>query len=76
MAGNDPDYARCIELLKTARKERGITQTALAGRLGKPQSFVSKFENSERYLTVSEFVKVARAIGLPLTEAMQAMGWE
>jgi transcriptional regulator with XRE-family HTH domain len=50
--------------LKRARVDAGLTQVALAGRLRKPQSFVSKYEQGERSLDVLEYVAVARAIGL------------
>jgi transcriptional regulator with XRE-family HTH domain len=46
-----------------ARKKAGLTQAALAARLGRPQSFVSKYEGGERRLDVVEFLEVARAVG-------------
>ena len=46
-----------------ARKEAGLTQAALATRLGRPQSFISKYESGERRLDVLEFLEVARAVG-------------
>ncbi len=51
--------ARLVE----ARKKAGITQTQLAVRLGRPQSFVAKYEGRERRLDVAEFVGIARTIG-------------
>ena len=75
MALDDPEYARCVELLRTFRKQKGITQAALADALSKPQSFVSKYENFERYLNVAEFVRVAKAIGLPIGELANALDW-
>lgn len=33
--------------LKRARKKQRLTQAALAARLGKPQSFISKLERGE-----------------------------
>ncbi len=41
-----------------------MTQTALSNRLGRPQSFVSKYERGERRLDVVEFAEVARALGI------------
>jgi transcriptional regulator with XRE-family HTH domain len=41
-----------------------LTQVALAKKLGRPQSFVSKFERGERRLDVIEFLEVARALSL------------
>jgi hypothetical protein len=40
-----------------------LTQTDLTRKLGRPQSFVSKFETGERRLDAIEFLDVARALG-------------
>ena len=62
------EYGQAVEALVSARKERQILQTELARRLGKPQSFVSKFESRERRLDISEFVAICRAMGIsPVT---------
>ena len=57
------EYERFRQMLIEARKERGLTQVDIAERLGKPQSFVSKYERGERRLDVVEFLEVAKAIG-------------
>jgi transcriptional regulator with XRE-family HTH domain len=44
-----------------ARKDANFTQVALAEALGKPQSFVAKYENGERRLDVVEFILVIRS---------------
>ncbi len=51
-------------LLVDARLNAGLTQVALAKKLGRPQSFVSKFERGERRLDVIEFLDVARGLGV------------
>jgi transcriptional regulator with XRE-family HTH domain len=53
-----------LELLARTRKAAGLTQQDLAGRLGRPQSFVSKVELGERRLDVIEFLELCRAIGM------------
>jgi transcriptional regulator with XRE-family HTH domain len=58
------EYGRFRALLVEARKGSGLSQAGLAERLGKPQSFVSKFEHGERRLDVVEFRQVAVAIGI------------
>jgi len=50
------------ELLVKARKRAGLTQVQLAERIGRPQSFVSKYEAGERRLDVVEFIGLARAL--------------
>lgn len=60
-----------IELLVQARKDDGITQVELGKRLGRRQTFVSKFELGERRLDVAEFVTVSRAIGADPYRLMQ-----
>lgn len=55
-------YERLTKALANARREAGLTQTEVAGRLRRPQSFVSKYEQGERQLDVVEFVAVCRAL--------------
>ena len=57
-------YERLRSLIIEARKRAGLTQVELARKLGRPQSFVSKYEIGERRLDVVEFVDVAAAIGV------------
>lgn len=55
---------RARRLLVEARASAGLSQQELAARLGRPQSFVSKYEHGERRLDVGEFVEIAAALGL------------
>ena len=57
-------YRHFRTLLTDARLRAGLTQASLSKKLGRPQSFVSKFENGERRLDVIEFLDVARALRL------------
>lgn len=52
-----------IAFIASTRRAAGITQTELAERLGKPQSFVSKVERGERRLDVIEFCQVSECLG-------------
>jgi transcriptional regulator with XRE-family HTH domain len=65
-----PSYEAAIRVLVEVRSELGLSQRALADRLGKSRSFVSKIENRERQLDFVEFIAVARAMGLMPTELM------
>lgn len=58
------EYAKLREQFIQARKSTGLTQVDLADRLGRPQSFVSKYERGERRLDVVEFCEVCHALGV------------
>lgn len=62
-----------IRALIKARGEAGITQQVLAGRLGKPQSFVSKFETGERQLNFIEVIEVMEALGVDPVEEFERL---
>lgn len=57
------EYARLIQLLVAVRHKAGVRQQALAKKLGKPQSFVAKYEGGERRIDVVEFVTIIEALG-------------
>ena len=57
-----PSYDEFRGSLSAARKKAGLSQLELAEKLGKPQSFVSKYERGERRLDVIEFFQVAEAL--------------
>lgn len=57
-------------LLVEARKATGLTQAELADALGKPQSFVAKYENGERRIDVVEFVDITAALGIPASDLL------
>ena len=56
------EYEIFRKLLTQYRNEASVTQFALAKKLGKPQSYVSKYESGERRLDVIEFLKIAEAL--------------
>lgn len=56
-------YDRFRKMLVAARKDTGLTQIEVAEALGRPQSFVSKYERGERRLDVVEFLELSHAIG-------------
>lgn len=59
---HSPEQRVLVEMLRQARQEAGLLQVELAERLGRPQSFVSKYESGERRLDLIEL----RAICLVL----------
>ena len=48
------------------REQKGLTQVELAGLLGKPQSFVSKYESGERKLDLPELDDICKALDATL----------
>ena len=43
-----------------------MTQVQIAERLGRPQSYISKYERGERRLDFSEFVELADVLGIDI----------
>jgi hypothetical protein len=62
--GGERPADRLRRRLYEARRARGLRQVDLAERLGRPQSFVSNYERGDRRLEVSEFINIARVLGL------------
>ncbi len=58
------EYQHFRAMLTQARQASGLTQTQVAEQLGKPQSYVSKYENGERRLDVPEFIQLADVLGI------------
>src|ERR1700722_18594138 len=60
-----------LKCLINARKRANLTQQQLADRIRTPQSFVSKYENGARRLSLVEFLRIVHVMGadpLPLFE--------
>ena len=58
-----PEHIALMGVLREARLAASMTQADLAGRLGRPQSYVAKIETGERRVEVVEFILIARAMG-------------
>lgn len=61
---NSAQYQIAISWLVNQRHLRGVTQSELSEKLGKHQSFVSKYENGERRLDVAEVVEICGVLGV------------
>jgi len=66
-------YGRFRALLRKVREEAGLTQTALAKKLGKAQTFVSKSEIGERRMDLLETVDFCRACKVTLSQFMDRL---
>lgn len=56
------DHRHLVDVLAQARKESHLTQTELANRIGKDQTFISLIERSQRRVDVLEFYALAKAM--------------
>jgi transcriptional regulator with XRE-family HTH domain len=55
-------YKALIGLLVARRQAAGMTQSDLAARLGKSESFVARLETGQRRITVVEFMTLAKIL--------------
>ena len=56
------------KLLRDIRREAELKQEEIASQLGKPQSYVSKYESGERKLELPEIEAICRATGISLAQ--------
>lgn len=63
-------YTKIVALLIERRKKLAYTQLELAEKLGKPQSYVAKYEGMTRTLDVPEFIAVCKALDLRPSKVM------
>jgi len=66
-------YASLVERLIELRKARGLLQSEVAARLGKPQQFVSKVENRDRRLDAIELYQYVKALDADPVELVAAV---
>jgi transcriptional regulator with XRE-family HTH domain len=62
-----PEQVELVRLLREKRKDAGLSQIELAKRLGRSQSFVSKYESGELRLDLVELNLICRALGISLS---------
>ena len=63
-----PAYRRLCDWLVAGRRAQNLTQVQLAERLGRPQSFVSKYERGERRLDFVEVFDTAEALHVDMCD--------
>ena len=71
---SDRRYEELRQALAAARSQVGLTQSDVALRLGRPQSFVSKYENGERTLDLIEFLDVCSVLSCDPNEVLHDLG--
>lgn len=52
------------EILKDARKSAGITQQALAEKIGKKREYIAMLEKGETDMQLSTFILISESLGL------------
>lgn len=57
-------YDFLYKTLIALRKEKNLSQKQVALLLGKPQSFVSKYENGERRLDLIEILYICKKLNI------------
>jgi transcriptional regulator with XRE-family HTH domain len=60
-----------MEAVADARRAAELSQRQLSERLGEAINYVQRIESGERGLQVSEFIEVARAIGIDPVELLR-----
>jgi len=68
MSRSNREKQQLQELLRELRDAADLRQIDLAKRLGRPQSFVSKYESGEKNLDFLEVREVCEALSVPLAE--------
>jgi transcriptional regulator with XRE-family HTH domain len=66
-------HRKLIEAVVEARKATGLSQRALAKRLRRSPSYISKFEAGERRLEVCEFVDLCEAVRVDPAEVVRQL---
>lgn len=59
-----PEYEFFRSLLVEAREKANLTQAEVSAKMGRPQSFVAKYEGGERRLDVVEFVQICASLNV------------
>ena len=70
---NSPRHELVKSALIEQRKAAGMTQSEVAEKLGRPQSYIAKVEGGERRIDVVELSELAGAIGLDMHALVDAL---
>ena len=68
-----PAYRRLRDWLVAGRQAQSLTQVQLAEKLGRPQSFVSKYERGERRLDFVEVFEIAEVLQVDLCDLVSEL---
>jgi len=66
--GTQTEKERLRNLLRQIRKEADLRQVDLAYKLGRPQSYVSKYESGEKTLDLLEIKEICEVLKVSLSD--------
>lgn len=66
----DDHYVALRKILRDARNEQKLNQKEVSRRISRPQSYISAVETGVRRLDITEFLKLANALGLDPVEVV------
>jgi transcriptional regulator with XRE-family HTH domain len=69
-------YTALRERLVAARQAAGLSQEKLAEKLGRPQSFVAKYEGGERRIDLVELLEIAAVLCTDARRIIRAVAGE
>jgi len=61
------DQVELLKLLREKRKRAGLSQANLAKRLGRSQSFISKYESGQLRLDLVELRSICQSLGISVS---------
>lgn len=66
------DYLqRLADKIRTIRKERGLTQTELAEKLGTNHSYVARMEKGDQDSRITSLISMADALSVDISELVK-----
>lgn len=68
--------AQLGERIRARRRELGLSQSALGGKLGITFQQIQKYENGTNRVSASMLLKLSDALAMPVTELLQQAGPE
>jgi transcriptional regulator with XRE-family HTH domain len=60
--------------IREVRRQKGLTQTALAKLIGKTQGLVGKYERDEVRIPTDTLWSIAEALGVPIAQLFERNG--
>jgi transcriptional regulator with XRE-family HTH domain len=72
--GRSPQHARLGDTIRRLREEQGLSQEDLAHKSGLHRNYIGGIERGERNPTYANLLRIAKAIGLRLSELVTLAG--